>query len=126
MQKRRPPPKAIIKALEARYGRYSDSLLDQLHKIAFGKKIEVATDIPNVVRVMCPTVGEMHAAVALLLAYQHGKPTQSIDMAVYEERPRLDVDRLTLEELHTMDRLAKKGTVIDGELMQLEPGKEKP
>lgn len=115
---RKKPRKALTTYLENRYGRHSEKLIRELEKIAFGEAFEESVPgLPGVVKTTYPSIDQRHAAILDLLAYQHGRPTQSIEVDVEDRRPRLDVDRLTMEELEAMDRIARKATVVEGELV---------
>jgi len=109
----------IASALEERYGGDSKPLLDLLEQIAFGKlEIREPTGVPGLDRVTKPTIGEQYAAILDLLAYQHGRPSQRHEVEVYDERPRWNPDRLSVVELEQLERIAKKGELPEGTVVE--------
>jgi len=114
MNPRRRPRKAIIAYLENRFGRNSEVLIDRLDRISAGKKVDVETDLPGVVKTLTPTISEMLDATTTLLAYQHGRPSQTVEVDVDDRREKWAPERLTLQELQEMDRLARKASLPAG------------
>lgn len=117
------PRLQIRNALERQFGPDSAELIEQLKKIALGKRIEVETEIPGVVRLLSPTISEMREACLDLLAYQHGRPRQSVEVEHVDDRQRWNPDRLSVEELEQFERITKKaqlpeGQIIEGEFTQ--------
>lgn len=109
-------------ALDREFGTDSAALITVLKKIAFGQQFEVPGEIEGTVKRLTPTISEMKDAAMDLLAYQHGKPSQSVDVAIEATVQKWNPDALTFAELQEMDRLARKaegkqlptGAVIDG------------
>lgn len=125
------PKRALAAALERRFGPGSDQLIDVLSKIALGQPVVVpaegALGDAGVTKTLQPTISEMHAAAMDLLAYQHGRPRQGIDVEVDDRRQKWNPDALTLTELQEMDRLARKaqapalpsGQVVEGQFTEV-------
>lgn len=119
------PRRTIQNALDREFGPDSLALIAQLKKIAFGEAFtRAAPGLEGAVVTVHPTIAEMHAAVMDLLAYQHGRPRQGLDVEVDDRRQKWNPDALTLAELQEMDRLARKAEaprVVEGEVIRQLP-----
>jgi hypothetical protein len=104
------PKRAIVAALEREFGPGSDKLIAVLKKIALGEAFERPGPIPGTVKTEYPSISEMREAAMDLLAYQHGRPRQGVDIEVDDRRAKWNPDALTLTELQEMDRLARKAS----------------
>ena len=100
--------RAIQVALDKEFGHDSLPLINQLKKIAFGGVVEVEGEVPGTKKRLSPTIAEMTHVCFELLAYQHGRPTQSLDVEYEARAPKINLDNLTFEELKEFDRLARK------------------
>lgn len=113
--------RSIQVALDKEFGHHSEALIKQLKKVAFGECFEFEGEIPGTKKRVTPTIAEMTHACLELLAYQHGRPKQSLDVEYEARAPKLDLDALTFEELQEFDRLARKaeakalGKVVDAQ-----------
>ena len=101
------PKRTIVKLLEARYGK-GEPHIDFLESVASGKAIKTETDMPGVYKLVTPTLDQMIYCRELLMAYQHGRPRQSIDIEVSDERPPRNYDALSVRELEQLEALSRK------------------
>lgn len=95
-------------ALDREFGTDSAALIAVLKKIAFGQQFTVPGEIEGTVKKLTPTISEMREACLDLLAYQHGRPKQSVELEFDAPVQKWNPDALSWEELQEMDRLARK------------------
>jgi hypothetical protein len=75
---------------------------------------------------MTPTVSEMQHSLDTLLAYQHGRPRQSLEVQHELPRQRWNPDLLSVAELEQFERLAKKAQLPEGDVVDAVFTPEKP
>ena len=107
---------SLIEHLESKHGSNLEKLFDLLSEIAHGTlKYAEATGDGSLEKVTVPTVKERLEAARLLIAYGLGQPISrnQVAMEVRQATPKLDLDKLSFEELQEFDRLARKAEGLD-------------
>lgn len=124
MRKRR----ELIDYFKTTFGPNSERLFDALADLALGKaQMELRKPRPEMdglfeeIEIIKPSWRERLDAMELLLSYTEGKPAQSVEVEHTVEAKKWNPDLLSLEEIETLERLAKKGEAIDAIDVQLLP-----
>lgn len=110
MPKRLGAKRQIVRLLEQRNG-LGEKWIELFERIASGEAVKVPTDIPGVMKTLTPTISEMMYAGEILLAYQHGRPKQSVEVEVDDRRSKVDYDNLSLQDIEQLERISRKATV---------------
>lgn len=97
----------LRKLLTERYGENSETIVDELHKIAFGHTFEVVSK-DGMPRYVQASIKDRREALVALLELAHGKPTQTVQVEAPPSEHKWNPDALSLAELEQLEQLTSK------------------
>lgn len=113
--------KSLQEACEREFGEDSAGLIRILKRIATGEETVLENGRYGEPTIVSPTIDHRLHAIEIALAYQHGKPRQAVEVEHIEKPNKWDPTKLSLVDLETMYKLARKAEIpaaLEGEYVE--------